>query len=311
MFDKDKVLDFVKLNGPVIPVQIAKAVGTDILFASAMLAELSSSKKIKVSKVKIGGSPLYYYPGQEIKLQAHSDRLNSKEKLAYDILMEQKVLRDKDQDPVIRVALREIKDFAIPLQVNIEGQREVFWKWYLMPDGEVEHHIRDLLHIKPPQKKIEAKPKEEIKENPKVIEPPKKIEKPVTKEKPKLKPEPVQKKIIQPKKKPLPKETNPEEFLQNTLAYFSKNKMKVIEQICIKKKTEYDFIINIESAIGPLMYYCKARSKKRISESDLNNAFLQSQSKRMPLLFLTQGELTKKAKELCEADLKGVSVKIM
>ena len=40
-----------------------------------------------------------------------------------------KVLRDISLEPVMRVALRELKDFAIPLNVKINGNSEVFWKF--------------------------------------------------------------------------------------------------------------------------------------------------------------------------------------
>lgn len=212
MFDQDKILSFVQMNGPVVPMQIAKAVGTNSIFASALLSELASNKKLKISHVKVGSSPLYYVPGQEVKLQSYSERLNSKEKKAYDLLLKKKLLRDKNQDPVIRVALREIKDFAIPLQVNIEGTREVFWKWYLLPDKEIEPRIRDVLQPKPIEKTVEQPKVEGCKiEAPKLkIEPPKAPEqiKQTEKTKPAL-PTKLNKIPISKKK---PGEQNPEEF---------------------------------------------------------------------------------------------------
>jgi len=44
--DSDKILNFIRINGPVLPVQISKYVDTNILFAGAMLSELVSKKAI-------------------------------------------------------------------------------------------------------------------------------------------------------------------------------------------------------------------------------------------------------------------------
>ena len=127
--------------------------------ASAHLAELTASSRLKISTIKVGGSPLYYLPGQEAQLQKYTSNMNDKEKKAFDLLSQNKVLRDSEQEPVIRVALREIKDFAIQLNVNYDGNKEVFWKWYLANDQEAEQLIKSKLQIleKPIEKKAEEK----------------------------------------------------------------------------------------------------------------------------------------------------------
>ena len=52
----------------------------------------------------------------------------------------------------------------------------------------------------------------------------------------------------------------------------------------------------------------KAMSKKKIDHADLALAFVQGQLKKLPILFLTAGELTKKAKEMLQKDFKGMNV---
>ncbi|MBI2655532.1 hypothetical protein HYX06_03865, partial [Candidatus Woesearchaeota archaeon] len=51
---REKIVDIVKSKGPVLPVQISKEIGTNILMASAHLAELTASKRLKISNVKVG-----------------------------------------------------------------------------------------------------------------------------------------------------------------------------------------------------------------------------------------------------------------
>ena len=79
MADRDEILRIIRQKGPVLPVQIAKELKTSILFASAMLSELVSAHLLKVSTVKIGGSPLYYIPEHASRLQEFLSRSLSKE----------------------------------------------------------------------------------------------------------------------------------------------------------------------------------------------------------------------------------------
>jgi len=80
-------------------------------------------------------------------LQGYTANMNDKEKKAFDLLSQNKILRDSEQEPVIRVALREIKDFAIPLNVNYDNNKERFWKWYLTSNEEAEQLIKSKLEI--------------------------------------------------------------------------------------------------------------------------------------------------------------------
>ncbi len=98
---KDEVLRVIKTRGPVLPVDVRKALGLEILIASAYLSQLVSANLVKVSHVKVGGSPLYYVPGQEVGLEKHKDRLHEKEAKAFDLLKSEWILKDNDQPPVV------------------------------------------------------------------------------------------------------------------------------------------------------------------------------------------------------------------
>jgi hypothetical protein len=278
MDPKDKVLQLVRVRGPVIPSQIYKEINTNILMASAVLSEMVSKNLLKISSVKIGGSPLYYAPGQEARLQEYINKLHEKEKQACDLLREKRVLRDKSLEPVMRVALRQIKDFARPLEVTVGDEKEIFWKWYLLSTEETEPLIKEQLGIveeKKAETKAEAK-KEKLAEK---------------------KPE---KAFI---------DKTADTFAKKVLDYFKKNNIQVLEQKTVKKKSETDFIIKVPSAVGELQYYCKAKNKKRNNDADLSSAFVQGQSKKLPVLFLTTGDITKKAREMLSKEFVNITVK--
>ena len=87
---KEKIIFTLRRRGPCLPVHIANEIQTSILFASAFLSELVSEKKIKMSYMKVGSSPIYFIPGQERHLERFSEHLKSKEKEAFLLLRERK-----------------------------------------------------------------------------------------------------------------------------------------------------------------------------------------------------------------------------
>ena len=131
---KEKILRFLRIRGPSLPVHIAGEIGQSILFTSAFLSELLSEKKIKISNLRVGSSPVYFIPGQERGLEKYSQHLKSKEKEAFLLLKQKKFLKDIDQLPAIRVALRAINDFAIPFKpINSD---DIFWRFFTVPESE-------------------------------------------------------------------------------------------------------------------------------------------------------------------------------
>ncbi|HLC60416.1 MAG TPA: hypothetical protein VJJ52_03220 [Candidatus Nanoarchaeia archaeon] len=325
MDHRDKIIDFVKMKGPVLPIQISKLIGMDMVMASAHLAELTATKKMKISAIKVGGSPLYYLAGQEAMLLKYTSNLNEKELKALELLKENKILRDSEQVPVIRVALREIKDFAMPLNVKYGDTSEIFWKWFLDSDEEAGKIIKSKLGIAEKVDKIEVKEetkiqteiKKEIQQKQSEIvqkqrEFPieKKIEEePAEKFQQQLK-EAVEKPIQQKARGRKPKESSKEdEFMKNIMKFFEKNKIDIISTEVTKKNSEIDFIIEIPSVMGSLQYYCKAKNKKRISDSDLSNAYVKGQFKKLPVIVLSPGELSAKAEEMIKKELNNLTFK--
>ena len=157
MSDQDKILYFLKVVGPTIPSKVAKNIGTEILLASAHLSDLAAQGKVKISTLKIGGTPLYYLPGQEEQLYHFAaGNLNPKDFQVLEILKQQKILRENSIDLLSKVALRSLKDFTVPLQVTVAGNRELFWKWHMLSDEEASSSIKQMLFARE-EAKEEAK----------------------------------------------------------------------------------------------------------------------------------------------------------
>src|SRR3989344_3852489 len=279
---REKIVSFIKVNGPVLPVQVSKQFGGDLFFAGAVLSELVGRQKVRISNAKVGGSPVYYVDGQEYKLHVLYDHLKDVHKKVYDLLKDNKVLRDKDLEAWQRVALREIKDFAYPIQ-NEDG---IFWKWYLISDNEAIQLIKERYYP-------------ELKEAP--LEMPEVM--PVVKqgaveEKVALIEDSLPKEIIKEFQKPkLKKVHEPGDTSIAVRNYFSQKKAVIIEEKILRKNSELEYLVEIPSSVGKVKFFVKYRNKKVITDAYLVLAHNDAQLRKLPLLFLSSGDLNKKAIE--------------
>jgi hypothetical protein len=156
---KENIVRIIQSRGPSIPATIAREMELSILFTSAFLSELLSEKQLKISSMRIGSSPLYFIPGQEFFLEKFAtSHLKSKEKDAFLLLQERNFLKDSEQEPAIRVALRSVKDFAFAFKYN----EEIYWRYFKTPPSEFKP-------IKPIPKIVPEKVEEEKIVSPKII----------------------------------------------------------------------------------------------------------------------------------------------
>jgi len=135
---KEKILETLREKGPSLPVHISREINQSSLFTSAFLSELLSEKRIKISNMKVGTSPIYYAPGTESQLEKYSEHLKQKEKEAFMLLQEKKFLKDSEQEPAIRVALRAIKDFSKPFETQ---KGEFYWRYFNIPEEEFDSYF--------------------------------------------------------------------------------------------------------------------------------------------------------------------------
>ena len=265
------------MRGPSLPVHIGKEISTSILFTSAFLSELISEKRLKISRLKVGNSSLYFIPEQESFLEGFSQHLKSKEKEAFELLKQKKVLKDSEQHPAIRVALREIRDFAIPFKKD----DRLYWKYLMVSDQELVNKMREM-PIKPQmvKEKTFEKPiiseqiivskKEEIKDKKKII-----------------------KKEIFNKKTPQKKG---DKFFNKVKEFLSKSSIEILD---VEDASKDNLILKIK--INNKERLLVAYNKKKIDESDIIKAYKKSLELDLEYIILSLGEPVKKMNEFIEA----------
>lgn len=259
---KEKIIRFLQIRGPSLPVHISKEVGMDILFTSAFLSELTSSKRIKTSHMKVGTSPVYFIPGQETELEKFSEYIKGKEGEALNLLKSEKFLEDEKQSPAIKVALRSIKDFAKPF----EKSGKVIWRYFTEKE---ENYLRN--------KEGEKKEEHEKKEKEKKISARKKYSK----------------KAQKPKKAST---KNDEKFFNKVKEHIKNKNSEILDIISFNKK---ELIIKIGQ--GKEEKLIIAYNKKRVTEKDILSAYKKAESMSLAYSILSMGEAPKKTTSIIEA----------
>jgi len=306
---KRKILEIIRQEGPSLPVPIAKKIQMQPMFASAILSELLNEKRVKTSSMKIGSSPLYLIPGQEEKLEAFTENLGGVEKEAYLKLKDNKFLEDTSQEPRIRVALRSLKDFAIPIQLN----GRLYWKYLTVSTDKLKESMSDegevavgeervvgqqiWEDIKNKEKREEISPKEKHKEVVSILT--KEIDSTLLEESEeelekieKLTP------IVQEKQVPkkMKKITEKDIFLQQAKEILDSKSIELLEVIQYDKK---QIIAKARVQVDKtcILFFL---DKKRPDEKDLQKAYKKSIEYKLPYFIVTNSLPQKKLLETAE-----------
>jgi len=241
--------------------------GIPSMIISAVLSEMAREKTVKASWFKVGSGPVYYTEESKAGLENFLQCLASKEKEVFHILKQKGIVKDSDAEPAHRVALRSMKDFAVPIKATINGEEIFFWKFFTLSDEQL-HEKLAALEIKK-EKKKEAKI-EEVKAEVKEV-----------KEVKEIKEVPVKTAKIKKKKE--------DGMTDGLKKWISENNLKMLD--------ESNMIVESSSSVGNIRLLLVMKSKKTITEEDVILAYHQGQEKKLPVLFLADGKLAKKAEE--------------
>jgi hypothetical protein len=234
--------------------------------------------------MKMGASPFYLLPNQKEKLEEHIENLKSAEKDAYLKLKQSKILTDEQETPTIRVALRNIKDFAIPFKF----QERIFWKYAFTSEEEIQkllippikerkNHENTKTESSVP-KAWEVKKTEihEAKENSKKIENISERKNTATQQK--------------------NSSTEKQSFLVEIENFLEKQNIKII---AIEEVDKKNVIAKIVTNSKPALLF--AFNKKRIDEQEIIKCYKRAKTSDLPYHIIIRGELAKKTVETMDA----------
>lgn len=322
---KDKILDVVK-QGPTVPNKIVKIVGGDTMLIGAILSTMISTGEVKYSILKVGGSPLYYVPDQESKLEEFISYLNDKDQKTVRVLKDQKIIQDSAQDPLTRVSLKTVKDFAKSFEIVIGEKKELFYRYFLIPREEAE-----LLAKKHIAEQEKTSQEIMVDEKSSSLDKVAAIQHAVSNESIEIQTDPLPEKpfvdlseepVVEHKKKKheeihrkekveseisdsINAVSDKKDFFETIKKHFHEKNLDIISKEKIKK-TEYTLVLKNHDSNE--YSYCVAKDKKTVNEGDLSTAFVFAHQKKMPCIFLLTGHLSKKAESMTQKEFKDMII---
>lgn len=254
---KEAIYQFVLTNGPLIPLHVAKNFKTEILMASAHLSELVAEKKLSVTKFLKIGTSPLYFSEGQ----------------------EAKLVNFLSYLP------ERPKQIAELLQETKILRDKTIEPWQRVALREISDFAVPI--------KIKTSTDEEIfwrwylfpqNEAEDIIN---KFLKQKTQE--------IQSQL--PIKQKEPKKQLTGNFENEIIEYLNKYGLKILNRKVIRKNKDLEFESIMKTSIGEVNVYIKAKNKSKISDSDLSLALSLNAEKKTPIIFLTNGELTKKAEK--------------
>ncbi|MFT4312977.1 MAG: hypothetical protein ACMXYA_01080 [Candidatus Woesearchaeota archaeon] len=302
MITHDQILTIVKEKGPVLPAQISEVIDADTMLIGALLSDLSKWGSIMMTKQKWSGSPLYYVDSQIEGIQKLAEKMNEKDRQAFELLKKEKVLQDSKQTPLMRTCLRALHDFAKPLKVRTPTGDELYWKWYLLSNEEMLEIVqkRFVTLQKPPTQIPPVVQKESVTKEVSASTEEKVATPPITQDT-------VRSEQVPPKKGSVLVEED--SVFSRYESYFVQKSIEVIQVDVIRKNSEFDVIAWMPTPLGKQKVYLKIKEKKKSNDADISQAYVRGSILRLPTYYIHCGSLTKKAEELCETDFAHIVVK--
>lgn len=298
--DIERVYQTVRMRGPLQPNDIKKILGGDTVIIGAMLSDLAAQSRVRITALKLGSSPFYYTAEQASRLQELSRHLGEKDRRAFDLLRQEVLLQDGRLDPLTRVALRSLKDFAKPLEVTVDGAPSLFWKWYLASAEEAQQLLQRRF-APPPAASAQAE--SAAPGAPAAAAPPRPDPKPH---------KAVQETLVARAPRPAPRPVLAQDaaspFADRVRRYFEKQDIHLLEHEAPKRGSDLGYVVSVPSAVGPVTFACRALAKKKVSEADVTAAYAWGTHRHLPVILLVAGVLTKKAQDQLVV-YKGVTVK--
>lgn len=286
---KDKIISFLRSNGPSLPVEINKQTGYDTFINLAVLGELVKDKIVRQSKRPIGSSLIYYLPEHEERMREKLfTDLSIPEKKVLMHIREAGKLTADELSPHERAFLDMLRDYIRVEQLS--NTYVVYYYSYNGPKAVINPvNTQVITPVTPP-----------------VINPVKVT--PVEQIPPKIEPVKTHEEIHELKKNDDTKSHESSNFEKKIIKHLEELG-EIISSTKIKANTEYDYALKTKKPF-PQEFLVKAKNKKSINETDLSMIYADALKNKKTAILITNGKLTTKAKKWKDANA-GELIKII
>jgi len=303
---ENEIVGILEKIGPSFPAQISREMRRDLMLVSAVLSEMKSKDKIKATTRPVGSSLIYYLEKDEAEAKNILFKsLNDIEKKFVLMMKNYGAVYSEELGSQERFLAKNLRDFIIEKSLKINNYEKNVFYFVNLNDIQAVEIIRK--RTEPSNEKEEKSLQKTIEDN---VE--KNLEKPLKEisEMDKAEERNPQKTLKQIPEKP--KEENNEikfnsDFEKKIGSFFENKSMSVKKSLGDKKNPVY--IASLSYPLGEQEFYVSAKSKKSIKEEDILLLFCEAKKMKLPLLFITNGNLTKKCDEYVKKEF-GSFVKI-
>jgi len=286
---REKILSVIQQHGPMLPIEIGSKIGADSFLAGAFLSELVKTGKVIESKESVGLSKIYYLSGQEEAVKKKLSEISSQKKTARMYSQ-----GDVNVTPELMKKQKEFEEIAKKVEYEEEHVRKkpekpVVEKKELAPIQIAKKIVQKIVPKQvveqPPQKKyVPSVPTWQTSQNeiakPQVIFPREPIKSVATI-------------AVKRRRATIPADPH---FIDRAMQYLAERRVEIVEKT-IKSKINAELIIRVPSALGGVNFFVKIRSKKKVSRADLSVVYAEAIDKKLPVIYLTNGELTPTAQK--------------
>lgn len=312
----DKAFDIVRTHGPVLPVEVASKLGVDSFLATAYLAQLVETGKIKQTKERVGTSFIYHIQGQENVANARIVALQQTGKKTARMFA-----KEVPQGPEVAAKQRAFADRLAEIEAK-ETQARLNVAQRAQSPAAVAPTIKTTTTMPAERSQVRASPaniptatppvrnginfdretKQEFLERfkPAITE---QLARPVQDMKNAVG------QLIAEVRKKIDLKTPDGPLVEKALAFLVDGRADIISKELKKKGRDADITATIPTSIGPMRLLVIVRDKKTISEADLSIAYTTGQNKKLPVIFVTNGKLTKNAHSYYQAIAGLVKIK--
>lgn len=306
----EQITDVFRKSGPLLPVELAKRLGVDSFIAKAFLSQMVEANQVRITQERIGNEFLYFIPGQESSASAKLQTFPKNKvevtpatyapapsvapaQSKYSPPEQNKNLQVKQEQFMQRlqdIESREVRDRRMNavLPITVEDVRSLFVEKPVAVGGEILSKLKSKVAAEIIENSIEDLA-EDIEEIPRA----KLIQRDLT-EKPSVVSAKQGKYAVKSKSKGAVGEGN---CVIQAIGYLTGIGGNILSKEMLRKGKDAEIIVELDSAVGPMKMLAVVRDKKTINDADLNLAYNSGVDKKMPVLFLTRGKLTKKAEE--------------
>ena len=282
---KEQIIAHIKEKGPSLPAVIASSLRVQPLFISAFLSELYREEKVLMSHLKVGTSSLYLLSGQEKQLENFIQHLNAREREAFHLVKQKKVVKESDMTPAVRVAVKDIKDFARPESNGTETQ----WV-YIFAEPEEQKVVHHPLPAQIPQPRasevvVIAQPTFTVQENKALV--PEKVKKVREKKVSSVSDSSFALSLSHAQSIPTTPFAEDAKIFLERVGYTNISVMKA-------DKKEATLKAIIQGPNSQQTYLVFAKDKKKLKEEELQAALQEAHAQRLLCLVLARGEPDKK-----------------